>query len=176
MSQEDAEKMETEPLWYFGYGSNMHASIFLDRRQMHPLATRSARLEHYRLCFNLPIGPGERGVANIEPEAGARTCGVLYLLIPEELDRLDRTEGIPLGAYRRIRVEVLADGGERVPAFTYQASVTREGRKPSARYLRLLVEGARQHGLPGDYVQFLESFELAWDERQGEGSHDPSKL
>jgi cation transport regulator ChaC len=162
--------------WYFGYGSNMHPAIFLDRRQMHPLLTRTARLENYNLCFNLPIGPGERGVANIEPESGARTCGVLYLLTPEELGRLDRTEGVHFGAYHRIRVAVLVEDGARVPAFTYRASVTREGRKPSARYLRLLVEGARLHGLPRDYVQFLASFELAWDEREGGSDHDRPKL
>jgi len=34
------------------------------------------------------------------------------------------------------------------------------------RDIGLLLEGARQHGLPPDYVQFLESFELAVDERE----------
>src|SRR5205807_3974084 len=74
--------MSHPTLWYFGYGSNMSRSIFCERRGMRPLATRWGWLEGYRLCFNLPIGPGERGVANLEPEAGARTCGVLYLLTP----------------------------------------------------------------------------------------------
>ena len=100
-------------------------------------------------------------------EEGARLCGVLYLLIPEECDRLDRTEGVHLGVYRRIPVEVLAEGEARVSAFTYQSSLTREGRKPSARYMRLLVGGAHQHELPVEYVHFLESFELAQDERKG---------
>lgn len=149
----------------------MSRAIFLERRHMHPLATRRGWLEHYHLRFNLPIGPGERGVANVEPEAGARTCGVLYLLAPEECDRLDATEGVRLGFYRRLPVEVVADGEGRVPAFTYTSSRTAEGRKPSPRYMRLLLEGAEQHGLPRDYVRFLESFELARDER--EPSHDP---
>ena len=39
------------------------------------------------------------------------------------------------------------------------------GRKPSARYLGLLLEGAREHGLPADYVAQLEKLELAHDER-----------
>jgi cation transport regulator ChaC len=155
-------------LWYFSYGSNMHRTIFCERRGMCPVAARPARLEDYRLCFNLPIGPGERGCANIEPVAGARTWGVLYLLTPEELDRLDRTEGVHVGIYDRIPVTVLVDGEGTVPAFTYQSSRGVGGRKPSQRYMRLLLEGAEQHGLPGDYVGFLRSFELAVDERAPE--------
>src|SRR5262245_59664525 len=164
--------METGTVWYFGYGSNMHRAIFCERRGMHPLATRCGWLEDHRLCFNLPVGPGERAVANIEPAPGERTCGALYLLTPEELDHLDRTEGVHVGVYRRIAVEVVADGEGRVPAYTYQSSLTAPGRKPSPRYMRLLLEGAQQHGLPGEYVRFLESFELAHDEREAK-DQDP---
>ena len=162
--------MPTDAVWYFGYGSNMSRSIFCERRGMRPLATRWGWLEGYRLCFDLPIGPGERAVANVRPEAGARTYGVLYLLASEECDHLDGSEGVPRGVYRRIPVEVVVGGEERVAAFTYQSSWTLAGRKPSARYLGLLIEGAREHGLPREYVTFLESHELARDERQqGDG-------
>jgi len=40
------------------------------------------------------------------------------------------------------------------------------GRKPSPRYLGLLVEGAREHDLPPDYIRQLEAIELAIDERE----------
>jgi len=152
-------------LWYFAYGSNMNRAIFLDRRAMHPLATRRAWLDGYRLCFNIPIGPGERGVANLEPDVAARTWGVLYLLTAGEFDHLDRTELVHLGVYQRLAVEVAVDGEERVPAFTYRSAMTLPGRKPSPRYRGLLIEGARQHALAPDYVEYLESFELARDER-----------
>lgn len=156
------------PLWYFGYGSNMSATTFLERRRMHPLATGTGRLLDYRLVFNLPIGPGERGVANVEPRAGACTWGVLYLLTAAECHRLDRTEGVHHGLYERLSVTILVDGDtQRVPAFTYRSSRTREGRKPSARYLGLLIDGAVKHALPASYVRLLRSFELAFDERSG---------
>ncbi len=29
--------------------------------------------------------------------------------------------------------------------------------RPSTRYMALLIEGALEHGLPGDYVDFLRS-------------------
>jgi len=153
-------------LWYFAYGSNMNRAIFLDRRAMHPLATRRAWLDGYRLCFNIPIGPGERGVANLEPDVAARTWGVLYLLSTDEFDHLDRTELVHLGVYQRLAVEVAVDGEDRVPAFTYRSTKTVEGRKPSPRYRGLLLAGAREHALAAEYVEYLARLELAWDERE----------
>jgi len=107
--------------YYFAYGSNMSRGTFEDRRGMRPIQAHPAMLENYRLCFNLPIGPGERGVANLESEPGAHTWGVLYLITVEQSLHLDRTEGVPRGAYRRIPVSAIVDSGERIAAFAYQA-------------------------------------------------------
>ena len=160
---------ETKSLtWYFGYGSNMNRGIFENRRGMRPIQEQSALLENYRLCFNLPIGRGERGVANLEPHLGARTWGVLYLLTTKQAEHLDGTEGVPRGAYRRIPVSVRVKGGKQVGAFTYQSDRVSRGRKPSLRYIGLLIEGAIQHGLPHNYLLYLRSFELAADERAPE--------
>ena len=154
-----------DALWYFAYGSNMNPATFLERRGMRPLATRCGWLPGYRLRFDLPIGPGERACANVTPDPATRVAGVLYRLTPADADRLDLTEGVPRGVYRRIAVDVLADDGDAVAAFTYQSSMGRPGRKPSARYLGLLLDGARMHGLPAEYVAWLEGFDLAFDER-----------
>jgi cation transport regulator ChaC len=153
-------------LWYFGYGSNLHRSIFFDRRGMRPLDVRRGRVEGYVLRFNLPVGPGERAVANVEAQAGAYTWGVAYLLRPEECERLDRSEGVPAGIYQRVPVEILVDGDERLPGFTYRSSRVTDGRKPSARYMGLILEGARAHTLPDEWIAWLEGFELAVDERE----------
>jgi len=153
-------------IWYFGYGSNMSPAIFMARRKMRPLATCRAWLAGYRLCFNIPVGPGERGVANLEPEADARTWGVLYLLTPTDCERLDRSEGVPAGIYARLAVSVNVGPDAPVDAFTYRSSLTMAGRKASPRYMGLLLDGARRHGLPAEYLRFLESFALARDERE----------
>ncbi len=152
-------------VWYFAYGSNMSAATFVERRAIRPSAVRRGWLEGYRLRFDLPIGPGERGCANVVPEAGARVAGVLYRISEVDAAHLDRTEGVPQGVYRRIAVDVRVDGEEAVPAFTYQSSRGRPGRKPSARYLGLLLEGARAADLPSAYVAWLAGFDLAFDER-----------
>ena len=133
-------------LWYFAYGSNLDPGTFLGRRRMRPLETRIGMLEDFELRFDLPVGPGERGVANVASRAGERVWGALYRLTHAEADRLDRTEGVQYDAYRRLAVAVRAVDGAGIAAFTYQSSRGREGRKPSRRYLGLLLAGARQHG------------------------------
>src|SRR5881296_2898963 len=109
-------------VWYFAYGSNMSRAIFCERRGMCPTRSRWGWLEGYRLVFDLPVGPGERGVANVVTDPSARTCGVLHLLTTEECDRLDRTEGVHAGLYARILVNVSGENGAPVSAFTYQST------------------------------------------------------
>jgi hypothetical protein len=156
-------------IWYFAYGSNMSRAIFCERRGMCPTSSRWGWLGDHRLVFDLAIGPGERGVANLVSEPGARTCGVLHLLTLKEAERLDWTEGVHAGFYHRIPVEVHAEGNERVPAFTYRSTRGTTGRKPSPRYMGLLLTGAREHSLPDEWLLFLEAHELAHDERTGTG-------
>jgi cation transport regulator ChaC len=155
--------------WYFAYGSNMGRATFVERRGMRPQAARRAVLDGHRLCFDLPIGPGERGVANLVATPAARTWGVIYRLSADACAFLDRTEGVDRGFYRRIAIEVVADDGahpERVAAFAYQGDARDPRRKPSARYLGLLLAGARERALPAEYVAWLEAFPLAIDERE----------
>jgi gamma-glutamylcyclotransferase len=154
--------------WYLAYGSNMNRGIFESRRGMRPIQAQPALLENYQLRFNLAIGAGERGVANLESQKGARTWGVLYLITVEQSEHLDRTEGVARGAYRRIPVSAIVDGSQQIAAFTYQSDRISLGRKPSPRYIGLLIEGAIQHGLPPSYLRYLRNFALAADERLSE--------
>jgi hypothetical protein len=153
-------------IWYFAYGSNLDAGTFLGRRRMRPLDTRVAVLEHFELRFDLPVGPGERGVANVAPREDDEVWGALYLLTHREAEHLDHTEGVQFGGYRRLDVEVREISGVRVGAFTYHSKRSIAGRKPSRRYLGLLLAGARQHGLPAEYIERLRSLPLAVDERE----------
>lgn len=153
-------------LWYFAYGSNLDRGTFLGRRRMQPLATQIGVLHDFALRFDLPIGPGERGVANVAPQPRDLVWGALYQLTHTDANRLDRTEGVARGVYRRLAVEVETPAGTALAAFTYRSEISRPERKPSRRYLGLLLAGAREHGLPADYVERLRGYALAVDERE----------
>jgi cation transport regulator ChaC len=153
-------------LWYFAYGSNLDPATFLGRRGMRPLATRIGVLRDFELRFDLPVGPGERGVANVAPRAGEHVWGALYQLTHADAERLDRTEGVPQGVYRRLAVEVHGQGGGALAAFTYRSAISRPERRPSRRYLGLLLAGARELALPPDWIARLRAWPLAVDERE----------
>ena len=164
--------MAADGLWYFAYGSNMQRATFVGRRGMKPARSVWGRLAGYRLAFDLPVGAGERGVANLVVDESSVTYGVLHLISSEEFDLLDRTEGVHNGFYRRLGVTVVDRDGADTGAWTYVSAYGVPGRKPSARYIGLLLEGAREHELPTAYLSELQAFELAVDERE---SAQPSK-
>jgi cation transport regulator ChaC len=167
-AQPVAEAVDEPTLWYFAYGSNLDADTFLGRRRMRPCEMRVGVLQRFELRFDLPVGPGERGVANVAAHESDEVWGALYRLTHAEAERLDRTEGVPFGAYRRLDVAVRDASGALVTAFTYQSSRGVADRKPSRRYLGLLLAGARWHGLPAPWIERLRALPLAVDERDSQ--------
>jgi cation transport regulator ChaC len=151
-----------EAVWYFAYGANMHDSAFQGWRGMRPLESRPGRLRGYRLRFNLEGRPrGQAAPANLSEDPRAEVWGVLYRITRHDLVRLDATEGVPWSRYRSLWLEAEDISGNTLRAVTYIAQGNKDDGRPSLRYLTLLREGARAHGLPDHYVRFLEQVEHA---------------
>jgi cation transport regulator ChaC len=151
-----------EAVWYFAFGSNMHDTAFRDRRRMTAREWRAGRIKGYRLRFNLDGRPkGRAAPANIEPAPDGEVWGVLYKITRHDLVRLDSTEGVPGRYYRHLWIEAEDGDGRPVPAVTYIAQGNEIDGKPSLRYLTLLREGARAHGLPEHWCRFLDGVEAA---------------
>ena len=151
-----------DEIWYFAYGANMHAATFRVRRGIQPIEYRPARIKGYRLRFNLEGRPeGKAAPANLHRDPDAEVWGVLYRITRRELIRLDSTEGVPGRAYRHVVVEADDADGWPIQAVAYMAQGKEVDGRPSLRYITLLREGARAHGLPADYISFLESVEHA---------------
>ena len=102
------------------------------------------------------------------PCLGEHVWGALYQLTHAGAEQLDRSEGVDKGFYRRLEVAVITPDAARIVAFTYRSEFSRPERKPSRRYLGLLLAGAREHGLPADYVERLRAWPLAVDERDAQ--------
>jgi cation transport regulator ChaC len=147
-----------EEVWYFAYGSNMHDSAFIQRRGMRPSECRVGRIKGYRLRFNLEGRPrGKAAPANICPASGQEVWGVLYKITRRELLHLNSTEGVPGRGYRPTWLNAEDADGNPVLAVAYVATGKEHDGTPSRRYISLLRDGARLHGLPAHWVQFLDS-------------------
>ncbi|MCH9049603.1 MAG: gamma-glutamylcyclotransferase [Proteobacteria bacterium] len=151
-----------DEVWYFAFGANMHDSAFRQRRAMDALEWRAGRVKGYRLRFNLEGRPrGKAAPANISPDPDGEVWGVLYLITRAAMAHLDSTEGVPGRRYRHLGVEAEDIDGNRVDAFTYIADGKEKDGRPSLRYITLLRDGARAHGLPDPYIRFLDAVEHA---------------
>ena len=133
--------------WYFAYGSNMAAERMRERGASFS-AARPAVLRDHRLVFD-KRGRDGSARANVERAAGARTFGVIYEIGAEALAVLVQFES----GYDLVEVLVEVprpDGGVQVvQARTFVARPDRKtANDPSRSYVDLILEGARQHGLP----------------------------
>jgi hypothetical protein len=139
------EPSVTTPIWHFGYGSNMKASV-MQGRGITPLEVRWARVHGYVLTFDVFGLPySEPSMASIAPytKTGEKqyvpdVCGVAYLLSSEDLKRLVGTEGGGV-AYDEIEVEGIswrAEVAEEIRMHTLVAKFPwRPNACPSKRYL-----------------------------------------
>ena len=151
-----------DEIWYFAFGANMHDSAFRERRGMGPLDSKPGRVRGYRLRFNLEGRPrGKAAPANLFPDPMGEVWGVLYQITRADLLHLDYTEGVPGPRYRHLWLEAEDMDGRAVQAVTYIADGEETDGNPSLRYITLIREGARAHGLPEHYIQFLDSVKHA---------------
>jgi cation transport regulator ChaC len=151
-----------EEVWYFAFGANMHDSAFRERRGMCPLEWRAGRVRGYRLRFNLEGRPkGKAAPANLDPDPQAEVWGVLYKLTRRDLLRLDASEGVPGRRYCPLWVDAMDINGNPLKAVTYIAQGNKVDGRPSLRYLTMLRDGARAHGLPEQWISFLDSVKHA---------------
>ena len=140
--------------WYFAYGSNMNRAQMLSRAGQ-ILEEQPARLENYELAFDKKARGGA-ATANIHLAPGKTVHGVLYN-VPEAVYRnLDRFEGVP-EHYRRIEVQVTNGAGQKVAAQAYIATKVEKGLRPAPHYLQGILEGAKEHGLPAEYMDEIKA-------------------
>jgi gamma-glutamylcyclotransferase (GGCT)/AIG2-like uncharacterized protein YtfP len=139
---------------YFAYGSNLDLRRF---RRRCPGATvvGRAQLPDHALGFTRYSRVEKGGVADIVPQLGATVWGALYEIDEACFRTLDEYEGAPR-EYRRESVFVIDDAGHDREAIAYVANKTGEF-APSRAYLEQIVRGARDHALPDEYVEALES-------------------
>lgn len=132
---------------HFAYGSNMSHEPM---RQRCPDAENigCAMLRRHRFVIMA------NGYASVVPAPLQEVHGVLWRVSPRDLAALDAYENVAGGLYRRSMMPVIQDG-QTVSALVYLGAEKREG-APRKGYMELVMQAARENGLPESYIGNLE--------------------
>lgn len=124
-----------------------------------------ATLSGYELRFHKRGWKDGSGKCDVVGRDGdrAQVFGVAFRMTAGDKEGLDAAEGLGRGyGVRTVRVE---REGRRVAAFTYvaDASAIDSTLLPFTWYKELVLAGAREHGLPLEYVRQLEAVKAVAD-------------
>ncbi len=140
---------------YFAYGSNMSSARLIQRV---PSAVQKDigllhghRIEFHKVSFKDSTAKCD---AFQTGNADDFLAGVLYEISPEQRGLLDLVEGLGHG-YEVKAVNIKTLTGNDVEAFIYYATKIDRSLKPFHWYKHHVVWGAKEHGLPDDYIEQL---------------------
>jgi gamma-glutamylcyclotransferase len=127
-------------------------------------AGRAAVLPGHRLLFNKRSTDDKSGKANVAAHMGSDVWGVLYTIPDADLDKLDKGEG----GYPKVRLSLRLTDNTSTDAWVYVAKKPNNdpALRPYTWYKRFLVEGAREHSLPAEYIAELENIVADQDAKE----------
>jgi len=133
--------------------------------QMHTRCSRPevvsiARLSNHRLTFCAHSDVWDGGVETVEPMQGNEVWGVLFSLSQLNWERLDLWQDARMdggGMYFHFPVTVTDLKGNEHSVRLYKKDLQGEPKDPSREYLEHIVRGARENGLPTDYIHALQA-------------------
>ncbi len=120
-----------------------------------------ARLLDKRMVCNKK-SKDSSGKANLIDSPGNVVWGVLYEIDSAELGNLDKAER----SYKRKALQVLNEQGDTISAEVYISTKITTDPTPYDWYKNLILQGAQEHQLPGDYVEYLQRLPSKPDPRK----------
>lgn len=143
--------MENEQhFYYFGFASNLKTSLLEERIGNAVQDAIPGRLVNYGFRFNKQNEDGSAR-ANIISSEEEDVHGVIYQIDQKQYDVLFKTEP----GFRLMEVSVETDRGN-IEALTFISDADVEDIYPSELYLQTILEGAKEHELPEEYVDFIK--------------------
>jgi AIG2-like family len=153
---------------YFAYGSNMCTGR-LRRRVPSAAFSRIARLVGHSFQFHKRSTDGSgKGDAFETGNPLDNVWGVIFDIDQKEKPELDRVEGLGEG-YNEKSAIVLDETGHdhRVVLYIADANSIDNTLSPYSWYKRFVVDGARQHNLPEEYVNVIAAMPDMEDPNKG---------
>lgn len=152
-NQDSLGKMNDKEILYFAIGSMMNP-ISMKGRNVTPIYSKPGEILDYELRF---FGP--HGMAEAYPHPGQSFHGVLHCITQADVDALFKVEVTYDLCPCRVKLysgEILND----CVVFVLNEEKCRtienmQSNPPSERYLEILIEGCKFHGVADSYINFL---------------------
>lgn len=135
---------------YFAYGSNLEPAR-MTRRVPSARSLGIARLDDFSWHLD-KRGMDGSAKANVRRAPGQRVWGVVYEIDAGEWPALDVCEA----GYERVRAAVLCTT-RTIDAHLYVCGEPVSDLSPFDWYKRLMLDGARHHGLPAEWIAMLHA-------------------
>ena len=134
-------------------------------------------IRNHRFRFHKKSGDGSaKGDAQKTSDIKDMVYGVLFSINDEQVGVLDKFEGLNYG-YERKAVNVIDEkSSNQIPALMYYATDIDPTLKPYDWYKEQTVKGAKDNGLPEEYVKSLESFESKEDKNEVRSEREKKHL
>lgn len=144
---------------YFAYGSNMNLAQ-MQQRCSNPKVLGIARLPGHRVEFYGYSAIWDGAQETVIPDPGSEVWGVLYELQFFDCEQLDeyvdaRFDGT--GPYFHYPLDVIDIEGRSIDAVIYKKDKCGEETSPSTEYLTFILQGAKEQGLPEEYISLLHN-------------------
>ncbi len=144
---------------YFAYGFNLNVKQ-MNEKCTKPRVLGIARLAGHKIGFYEYSVIWDGAVETVVPDEQSEVWGVLYQLEVYAWDQLDNCEDARLdgtGEYFHYPVEVLDEQNNLREASIYKKARLGPPKEPSTEYLEIIIQGAKEQGLPQDYIASLEN-------------------
>jgi gamma-glutamylcyclotransferase (GGCT)/AIG2-like uncharacterized protein YtfP len=157
----------------FQYGSNCSDSQINGKERLKgdaKFVSIAETVDDYELAFDVFSNGRHCAAADIVRKSGGKVWGVLYE-IPEHLigrdparahgrKSLDAIEGEGTN-YERRDIDVRKPDGQIVSSLTYTVRNPRAGLAPDLDYVRYIIAGLRERGIPADYIDRVKKIASA---------------
>lgn len=139
---------------FFAYGARMNPTT-MRTHTPEAVLIGPARLDGYRLAFNVPSRSWGGGAANAVPALGGHLWGILWEIGEDDLDALNSFRGDE-HMQHQLDVEVRGPDGP-VKATTFAVDSPEQFVAPAERYLAMLRAVARDQGLPEEALAEIDA-------------------
>lgn len=152
--------LETSPIrLYFAYGLNLNLQK-IGQKLTKPRVVGIARLANHKMGFYGHSVIWDGAVETVVPDDQSEVWGILYQMEAYEWEQLDNFEDARLdgtGEYFHYPVEVFDEQNMIREASLYKKAQLREAKQPSTEYVDLIIQGAKEQGLPESYIATLQN-------------------